>query len=107
MGVTFDGTSIWVANSFSNTVTRLRPENGQITGTFQVGSQPQFIAFDGQHLWVTNKGSNNVTKLRACDGETLGTFPTGGPPFDIVFDGANVWTANGSGPTGSGSTSKL
>ena len=39
--------------------------------------------------------------------ETLGTFPTGGSPFGIVFDGANFWTANGSGSTGSGSTSKL
>ena len=89
-----DGTSIWVANANSNTVTRLRPKDGKLTGTFAVGSNPQFIAFDGTNLWVTNAGSNNITKLRDCDGAVLGTFHTGDYPVGIDFDGANVWTAN-------------
>ena len=75
----------------------------KVTGTFAVGSSPQFIAFDGTSLWVTNLGNNNVTKLRDCDGAVLGTFPAGDAPVGIAFDGANVWIANNI----DGSVSKL
>ena len=95
-GVAFDGSNIWVANSGSNNVTKLRASDGVCVGTctFNVGTNPQKIAFDGANMWVTNKDSNNVTKLRASDGVNLGTFPSGDSPVGIAFDGTSLWVTN-------------
>jgi hypothetical protein len=50
-GVCFDGANIWVANYGSNTVTKLRANDGQVLGTFAVGTQPANVGFRrGQHL---------------------------------------------------------
>jgi YVTN family beta-propeller protein len=61
--VAFDGTNIWVANSGSNTVTKLLAATGALVGTYPVGSFPFGVAFDGANIWVTNEGSNTVSKL--------------------------------------------
>src|ERR1700692_657932 len=53
-GVTFDGANIWVTNVGSNTVTKLRANDGAPLGTFSVGSGPGGVAFDGANIWVTN-----------------------------------------------------
>ncbi len=45
--VAFDGANIWVANSGSNTVSKVRPSDGPILGTYTVGTSPQGLAFDG------------------------------------------------------------
>ena len=100
-GVAFDGASIWVTNSDSNTVTKLRASDGAVLGTFSAGSNPIGMAFDGANIWVANNGSNTVTKLRASDGACVGTctFTVGLYPFGIAFDGANIWVANWGGNT--------
>ena len=93
-GIAFDGASIWVANSGSNNVTKLRANDGASLGIFAVGNIPNSIAFDGANIWVANSGTSNVTKLRANDGTSLGTFAVGNFPRGIAFDGANIWVAN-------------
>ena len=45
--VAFDGQNLWVTNGGDDTVTKLRPSDGTVLGTFSVGSQPYGIAFDG------------------------------------------------------------
>ena len=64
-GVAFDGTSIWVANQFSDTVTELRILDGRVVERFRVGKAPAAVAFDGTHIWVPNSGSNTVSKRQA------------------------------------------
>jgi YVTN family beta-propeller protein len=61
----FDGTNIWVANYGTNTVSKLKPNDGTVAGTFPVGGNPIGVAFDGANIWVANAGGNMVTKLRA------------------------------------------
>ena len=102
-GVAFDGADVWVANSLSNNVTKLRGSDGAVLGTFAAGSGPHGLVFDGANIWVANQLSNNVTKLRASDGALLGTFAAGVTPTGVVFDGANIWVTN----TNSNSTSKM
>ena len=60
-GIAFDGANIWVANSGSKSVTKLRASDGENLGTFSVGGEPLGIAFDGANIWVANSGSKNVT----------------------------------------------
>ena len=93
-GVAFDGSNIWIANSGSSNVTKLRASDGVNLGTFLAGSVPIKIAFDGASIWVANLGGNTVTKLRASDGVNLGTFAVGSAPGPIAFDGANIWVVN-------------
>src|SRR5271166_1312060 len=100
--VAFDGANIWVANSGSNTVSKLRPSDGAILGTYTVGTSPQGLAFDGANIWVANVSSADVTKLRASNGTTVGTYPVGSNPQFLTFDGANIWVAN----TGSANVTK-
>ena len=93
-GITYDGTNIWVANSGSNTVTKLRASDGTNLGTFAVGNNPNAAAFDGANIWVANHGDGTVSKLRALDVTNLGTFAVGGNPNAVAFDGANIWVTN-------------
>jgi DNA-binding beta-propeller fold protein YncE len=51
-----------VANSDSNSLTKLRVSDGANLGTFPVGNNPQGVAFDGANMWVANGGSNTVSK---------------------------------------------
>ena len=104
-GIAFDGANIWVTNQNSNSVTKLRANDGAVLGQFGVGGNPVGVAFDGANIWVANGGSSNVTKLRASDGALQGTFPVvgggSGGPQGIAFDGANIWvTSSGNGTVG-------
>ena len=104
-GLAFDGANIWVANTNSNNVTKLRASDGANLGTFPAGAQslaawPSTAPTSG---WSTVPGPTTVTKLRASDGANLGTFAVGSQPAAVTFDGANIWVAN----SGSGDVTKL
>jgi DNA-binding beta-propeller fold protein YncE len=62
MAVAFDGANIWVANSTTTNVTKLRASDGANLGTFPVGNYPSAVAFDGANIWLANQGSNTVSK---------------------------------------------
>jgi len=54
-GVVFDGTYIWVVNTYPSTVTKLRASKAANLGTFPLGAQsnaPIGAAFDGAHISV-------------------------------------------------------
>ena len=63
IGIAFDGANIWVANSSSSTVTKLRASDGETLGTFVVGGPPAGVAFDGANIWVSNFDGHSVCKL--------------------------------------------
>ena len=92
-GMCFDGSNLWVCSFSSNSVLKLDPRNGNVLGTFTVGTQPEAICFDGQHLWIANQGSNNVSCITQ-DGTAVGTYPVETSPTGIVFDGRAIWVTN-------------
>ena len=94
-GAAFDGENLWVTNPLGGTVTKLRPSDGTILGTFNVGSGPVDAAFDGTNIWVAIS-SNSVTKLRASDGVVLGTYVLFDTANRVAFDGTNIWVTNSS-----------
>ncbi len=93
-GAVFDGMSIWVTNSVSNTVTRRLVADGSVMGTYGVGQYPIGMAFDGARLWVACRGDNSVHVLRMSDGQALFTVAVGTNPNGIAFDGRHVWVVN-------------
>ena len=60
--VVFDGINIWVTNTDSNSVTKLRASDGtrladfSFTGAFG-------IVFDGAGLWVSSPNANKLGKF--------------------------------------------
>ncbi len=98
-GAAFDGANIWVANSQSGNVTKLRAADGAVLGTFPVGGGPGYLTFDGANMWVNNGSS--LVKLRASDGHQLGVFPVGPTPEQMAFDGQSIWVLLFGFPQGS------
>ena len=90
----FDGTNVWVSNTFDNSLMKLSPD-GSVADTFPVGKGPGALAFDGEHLWVATTGlelttdeppTGTVSKLTLA-GEVVGEFPVGRWPIALAFDG--------------------
>ncbi len=95
-GLVFDGTSIWVANSWAGAVSKLRASDGTHEGIFPVGDGPMDLVFDGTSIWVANSWAGTVSKLRGSDGTHEGTFRVGASLDlgSIAFDGRSIWVAN-------------
>ena len=88
-----DGTNMWVSNSLSNTVSKLRTSDGTVLATIGVGVNPQGLAFDGTNIWVAN-GSNTVTLLNASTGNGVVNYSAGPYPGALAFDGTHIWVAS-------------
>jgi DNA-binding beta-propeller fold protein YncE len=104
-GVIYDGTNIWVANGTGvnigtsgsqgiSSVSKIRPADGTILGTYTVGHLARDLVYDGTSIWVCNANDNTVSRLRAADVALLGTYPTGIEPRAIAFDGSKIWVAD-------------
>ncbi|HTZ98090.1 MAG TPA: hypothetical protein VMB18_16935 [Terriglobales bacterium] len=91
LGVTFDGTYIWVANIGGASVTKLQPSDGKVLGTFTVAPEPYSVISDGQHIWVT--GALELTELQGSDGAVVAKYPIENTT-GIAFDGKNVWISD-------------
>jgi hypothetical protein len=90
-GAAFDGENLWVTNLSGGTVTKLRPSDGTILGTFNAGTAPIDVAWDGANIWIANASGNCVTKLRGSDGVVLGTYVVFDSVNRIAFDGTFIW----------------
>ena len=97
----FDGSNVWVANTFDDSLMKLSPD-GSVVGTFPIGKGPDALAFDGEHLWVANTGLELTTEKPppgtiskvTLSGEVIGEFPVGRWPVTLAFDGDSLWVAN-------------
>ena len=102
-GVAFDGSYIWVTNSYSNTVWKLDPDTGKELAGYATGIFPLSIIYDGTNMWIGNgtvvtglavPDHGSVTKIRAADGANLGTFSLGTHVRGMVYDGTSIWACN-------------
>src|SRR5262245_41425377 len=91
----FDGTSIWVPNNSSASVSVIRASTGAILATLTGNglSNPSAAAFDGQRVLIANLVNHSVSLWKAADMTPLGNFDlgTGLAPLAACSDGANFW----------------
>jgi len=90
----FDGTSIWVPNSQSNSVTVIRASTGAVLATLTGNglARPSHVAFDGERILVTDVGDpQGVSLWKAADLTPQGSFLTNGIPSGAASDGTNFW----------------
>lgn len=96
------GESIWVANFFGNSVTRLSasacvasPDRcGESIGTYPVDALPVALAFDGQHVWAASSLKQSLSALDPETGSVISTHPLPHVPSTLLWADSHLWTAN-------------
>jgi YVTN family beta-propeller protein len=101
--VTPDGTTVYVGNSGTTTVSVINTANDTVTATISVGADPISVAVtpDGSKVYVANFGSNNVSVIATTTNLVLATVPVGTQPVGVAVtpDGTMVYVANSSDGT--------
>jgi streptogramin lyase len=92
--------NVWVANSGSNSITRLTPAGVVSSYTAAGLSQPNSIALDSSgDPWVTSSGSNQLFEFSANGGSLFTSATAAGglnAPSSVAIDGLGmIWVANG------------
>jgi YVTN family beta-propeller protein len=86
--------SVWVANTFSGTVSRINIDSGTVVQTIHVGASPAGIAADHDGVWVANTEDDTVTRIDPSGGSVVATIAVGQAPSDIAIGEGAVWVAN-------------
>ena len=96
VAVSPDGSSVWVANLDSDTVSRINTTTNAVT-PINVGNNPYGVAVspDGSSVWVTNYGSGTVSRINTTT-NAVTPITVGTNPYGVVVspDGSSVWVAN-------------
>jgi hypothetical protein len=99
--VEFDGTDVWVANTFSSTVTRVRPGDGKVLDTWTGATQAHGIVAAMGRIFVTGVATPGrlymIDPTQPAVSVTLLSNNLGSDSRGITFDGSRIWTANSSG----------
>ena len=99
--VKFDGADLWVSNSSSSTVSRVRASDGRLLETWTGATSAEGIVLALGRVLVTgmlNPGSLYMIDPRQTAGAvTTVSTALGNGARGIAFDGTHVWTANGTG----------
>jgi hypothetical protein len=101
----FDGTSIWVANTYSNAVWKIDRNTGVPLGGAAALLFPTSVIYDGTNIWVANgtgvnigtsasQGISSVERIRPSDSTILGNYTVGRLARDMVYDGTSIWVCN-------------
>jgi YVTN family beta-propeller protein len=96
--VTPDGSHVYVANDFSNTVSVIATATNTVTTTIPVGNAPIGVAAtpDGSHVYVANDVSNTVSVIATASNTVTAIIPVGKAPLCVAVtpDGSHVYVAN-------------
>ena len=95
VGVSSDGTHVWVTNADDpeRTVSEIEASTGTVIDTIHLGS-PFAVSSDGTHVWVTNSSEGTVSEIEASSGTVINTIPVGSDPLGVSSDGTHVWVTN-------------
>ena len=97
VGITDDGTNLWVLESVSDNVVEISGATGAVLATTPVGSGPDAISSAGGVVWVANGSGGTITEIDAASGAVLATItpPVSGEntpsPTAIASDAAHAW----------------
>ncbi|HEY5172164.1 MAG TPA: YncE family protein [Acidimicrobiia bacterium] len=96
VGISSDGTHVWVTNGGGNpvraSVSELSASTGAVIQTIPMGNGAFYVSSDGTHVWVTS--TNTVTEFSASTGAVIHTIPDGHGASGVWSDGTHVWVTN-------------
>jgi YVTN family beta-propeller protein len=88
-------TSVWVANSLSNSVQRIETSAARAGPPIAVGANPLFLTAQEDFVYVSNSGSDTVSVVDARNGQVVGSpIPVGKDPRGIGANGRVAWVTN-------------
>ena len=67
--------SVWVANPFVGTVTRIDAASDRVTGTTKTQKGARFLATGEGAVWILNQSDGSVSKLDPGSGNVVATIP--------------------------------
>ena len=87
-GVTADGSTVFVVNPDSGSVSAVDTRTDEKIGEVFVGEDSRSLGLspDGQRLYVTSQGSSTLTVLDAARLAVLTTIRVGAEPYGVVTD---------------------
>jgi YVTN family beta-propeller protein len=91
--------SIWVANHFDDTVSRLDPSTGRVEGTIAVGEGPNALTAAAGSVWVANEFDGSITAIDPATGTAEQALPVGGEVLSLTTAGDGLWLAVGASAT--------
>jgi hypothetical protein len=99
--VEFDGTDLWIANSFSSSVMRVRTSDGKLLDTWTGASGAYGILCAMGRIFITGEGNPGnlymIDPTQPAGAVTTLTNSLGAVTLGIAFDGSRIWTASASG----------
>ncbi len=101
-GVAVGANSTWVADSMSDTVSRIEPD-GDVLATINVGRGASGITVGGGAVWVADTLDNTLVRIDPGTDSVITTIPVGAAPRGVVWGNGSIWVAN----SGDGTVSRI
>jgi len=93
-----DGSTAFVTNTASGSVTVIDIASRAVTTTITVGTTPYGVAFkpDGSQAYVVNRDSDNVSVIDTSSNTVASVITVGDAPYGVTFsvDGNQAYVAN-------------
>src|SRR5215469_1874529 len=86
--------SLWTANLYSDSVSRVDPATRRVTATISVPNGPiSLLAADGA-MWSADWGGTTVTRIDPAANRVTGTIRVGSEPASLAIAGGVLWVFN-------------
>jgi peptide/nickel transport system substrate-binding protein len=85
--------SVWVANNFDGTVSRIDPRTNAVTATIPTGRGPSGVAVDGETVWVANDLDASLTRINPATDRVVLKIRLDNPPKGLAIAGGSVLVA--------------
>jgi Phosphoesterase family len=104
-GIEVAGSTAYVANAMSDSISEIDLLRGRVTRTFNLtykrlnllGSVPSGLAIHGDTLYVAAGGDNALAEIDLKSGKVLGYRPAGYFPITVALDGTQAIVLNSKG----------
>jgi hypothetical protein len=96
VGLTWDGSHLWVSDFSTRRAYRLDPTTCSIVSSFALpGSFPTGLAWDGTSLWNSDSGSDRYYQINPSNGSVVSSFASPGIwPSGLTHHAGNLWGAD-------------
>ncbi len=91
IGVAYGEDSVWVANVYEDTVSRIDPARNLVVSRIAVGDTPVEVAVGNGSVWVVNHADGTVSRIDPETEEVVATIPVGPRPDHIAVGDDGVW----------------
>jgi len=93
VGLTYDGTSLWVILKDDRSLVRMDPGGPAVEDRLPLDGEPSAIAFDGTSIWVALSDPGQLVRIDPSDPADVQRLDLASAPVALSFDGTALWVA--------------